>query len=202
MKIAIVNTWAISDKSIGGTERFVVDLAESFAKLGNEVDVFMFSGISHHYNGINYININLFNISGNADEYVLPQNLGDFETDESYSELANRLEKIIPLDDYDFIQLNSFLFLECWKYKKRIFTIHTNPFEYELAFGLKSYKKVIEKIAKLKNRNETIFVAPSRYYAEKYTNRTGCNIVFIPHAIDNNRLKIGKSKNEIIKKIR
>ena len=47
MKIAIVNPWAISGKSIGGTERFVMDLAESLSDAGNEIDVYMFSGENH-----------------------------------------------------------------------------------------------------------------------------------------------------------
>ena len=69
MKIAIVNTWAISKKAVGGTERFVMDLAKSFADNGNEVDVYMFSGNTHIEDGVNYININLFNMIGEADEY-------------------------------------------------------------------------------------------------------------------------------------
>ena len=51
MKIAIVNTWAISKKAVGGTERFVMDLAKSFADNGNEVDVYMFSGNTHIEDG-------------------------------------------------------------------------------------------------------------------------------------------------------
>ena len=47
MKIAIMNPWAISDNVIGGTERFVEDLAESLCELGNVVDVYMFSGENH-----------------------------------------------------------------------------------------------------------------------------------------------------------
>ena len=64
MKIAIVNTWAISKKAVGGTERFVMDLAKSFADNGNEVDVYMFSGNTHIEDGVNYININLFKSCG------------------------------------------------------------------------------------------------------------------------------------------
>lgn len=42
--MAIINPWVISGKSIGGTERFAIDLAESLKELGNEIDVYMFSG--------------------------------------------------------------------------------------------------------------------------------------------------------------
>ena len=138
MKIAIINTWAISNKAIGGTERFVMDLANSLVEQKNEVDVYMFSGKTHQENGVNYINIDLFNTDDEADEYIVQNYFGNFENEESYINLARKLEQKINIDKYDFIQLNSQLFLECWKNKKRIFTIHTNPFEYELAWGKES----------------------------------------------------------------
>lgn len=197
MKIAIVNTWAISKKAVGGTERFVMDLAKSFVDNGNEVDVYMFSGYTHKEDGINYINIDLFNINGEADEYVVQETFGNFETDKSYLDLANKLESKIDMEKYDFIQLNSLLFLEAWKNKKRIFTIHTNPFEYVLAWGEKSFEKVIDIMKKYKNDKNIKFVAPSKFYANEYNLLTNCEIHFIPHAIDKTRLKTDKSIEEI-----
>lgn len=199
MKIAIVNTWAISNKAIGGTERFVMDLAKTFAENNNEVDVFMFSGESHIEDGVKYININLFNMDGEADEYIVQDFFGNFETEEAYTNLAKKLESKIDMKQYDFIQLNSLLFLEAWKNKKRIFTIHTNPFEYELAWGEKSYKKMLKIMKKYKNDSKTVFVAPSEFYAKEYNDLTNCKINFIPHAIDIERLKTEKSKEDIIK---
>ncbi|MBR1802712.1 MAG: glycosyltransferase family 4 protein [Clostridia bacterium] len=199
MKIAIVNTWAISNKAIGGTERFVIDLAKSFASDNYEVDVFMFSGKSYSEDNVNYININLFNMEGEADEYIVQNYFGNFETDESYINLAKKLEDRIDVTKYDFIQLNSLLFLEAWKNKKRIFTIHTNPFEYELAWGEKSYQKMLELMRKYQNDKSTIFVAPSEFYASEYTHLTGCNINFIPHAIDIKRIQTNKSVEDIVK---
>lgn len=200
MKIAIINPWAISSKSIGGTERFVMDLAESLNALGNEIDVYMFSGKSHIEKGINYININLFDIAGEADEYIIQETFGDFETTESYESLARKIEKKIDVSKYDCIHLNSQLFLQVWKEKKRIFTIHTNPFEYELAWGKKSYYKMLEIMREYKNNKLTTFVAPSKYYANEYQKLTGCKIEFIPHAIDIARLYTENKKENIIKK--
>lgn len=197
VKIAIVNTWAISKKAIGGTERFVMDLAKSFAENNNQVDVFMFSGKSHKEDGVNYININLFNMDGEADEYIVQNAFGNFETDKSYTDLGKQLESKIDMTGYDFIQLNSLLFLEAWTNKKRIFTIHTNSFEYELAWGEKSYKKVLEIMKKYKDNELTKFVAPSRFYANEYGKLTDCSVNFIPHAIDLKRLETTKTKKEI-----
>lgn len=45
MKIAIISPWTVSSTAIGGTERFVLDLARAFKLLGNEVDVYMLSGL-------------------------------------------------------------------------------------------------------------------------------------------------------------
>lgn len=200
MRIAIVNTWAISDKAIGGTERFVIDLGQVFVNSGNEVDVYMFSGESHKKNGVNYININLFNIDGEADEYIVQDYFGNFQSNEAYINLAKKLEDKINVDKYDFIQLNSLLFLEAWKDKKRIFTIHTNPFEYKLAWGDKSYKKMIEIMKNYRYNKNTIFVAPSKYYANEYEELTNCKIHFIPHAIDKRRIETNRTRKEIIKK--
>lgn len=200
MRIAIVNTWAISDKAIGGTERFVIDLAQVFVNSGNEVDVYMFSGESHKKNGVNYININLFNIDGEADEYIVQDYFSNFQSNEAYINLAKKLEDKINVDKYDFIQLNSLLFLEAWNDKKRIFTIHTNPFEYKLAWGDKSYKKMIEIMKNYRYNKNTIFVAPSKYYATEYEELTNCKIHFIPHAIDKRRIETNRTRKEIIKK--
>ena len=92
MRIAIINTWAISNKAIGGTERFVMDLANSLAHDNNEVDVFMFSGKSYVEDCVNYININLFNMDGEADEYVVQNYFGNFENEEAYKNLAEKLQ--------------------------------------------------------------------------------------------------------------
>ena len=198
MRIAIINTWAISNKAIGGTERFVIDLARSLAHDNNEVDVFMFSGKSYVEDGVNYININLFNMDGEADEYVVQNYFGNFENEEAYKNLAEKLENKIDVSKYDFIQLNSLLFLEAWKDKKRIFTIHTNPFEYELAWGKDSYDKMLELMNRYKDNESTIFVAPSKFYANEYSKLTDCNIEFIPHAIDIKRIQTEKNKEDII----
>lgn len=200
MKIAIINTWAISNKAVGGTERFVMDLAKSLVQDNNEVDVYMFSGKTHSEDGVNYININLFNLDGEADEYIVQNYFGNFESEESYRNLSKKLEKQISVDQYDFIQLNSLLFLEIWKNKKRVFTIHTNPFEYKLAWGENSYTKMLEIMNKYKDDKNTIFVAPSEFYANEYSKLTGCNVKFIPHAIDIQRIITAKSKEEIIER--
>ena len=160
----------------------------------------MFSGKTHIHNGVNYININLFNVDGEADEYVVQEYFKNFESKDDYKNLAKKLESKINIKKYDFIQLNSLLFLEAWKNKKRIFTIHTNPFEYKLAWGDKSYKKMLEIMTEYSNNKLTKFVAPSKYYANEYSKLTNCNVEFIPHAIDTKRIETSSGKEDIIEK--
>lgn len=110
------------------------------------------------------------------------------------------MEKKIDVSKYDYIQLNSQLFLEVWKDKRRIFTIHTNPFEYKLAWGEKSYNKMLELMRKSNNNVLTTFVAPSKYYAKMYSDLTNCKVKYIPHAIDISRLYTTEAEYSIIKK--
>lgn len=200
MKIAIINPWSVNSKAIGGTERFVMDLAEGLVKLKHEVDVYMFSGNNHIFNNVNYISIDLFGKDIIADEYMIEKSFGKFETELSYKELAKRLESIVDLERYDCIQLNSQLFLEAWKHKKRIFTIHTNPYEYELAWGKKSFEVMLNVMKEYRDDAKTYFIVPSKYYSNEYYNLTNCNMKYISHAIDINRIVTNINKNDIIHK--
>lgn len=191
MKIAILTPWSISPTAVGGTERFVMDLANSLSKLGNLVDVYMLSGIEYKANGVNYKSINLFGTNTIVDEFFLRNIFNNFSLKESYQQLADKIESLINLNDYDLIQLNSQLFLNCFKDKKRIFTIHTNPFEYELDWGKEAFDTMIN-IMNEECNNKTIFVAPSIFYSNEYSKLSNIEVKYIPHAIDVDRLKSNK----------
>lgn len=197
IKIAILTPWSISPDAVGGTERFVIDLAESFEKQGSIVDVYMLSGKEYTKNNVNYLSINLFNTNGVIDEYVLKEKFNDFSTFESYETLANNIEKKVEFTKYDLVQINSQLFLKVGEKNKRIFTIHTNPFEYKLDWGEKSFNYMLELMRQESELENTKFVAPSVYYAKEYETLTGVNINFIPHAIDISRIKSYQDKKEI-----
>lgn len=198
MKIAILTPWSISPDAVGGTERFVMDLAESFKLLGNFVDVYMLSGKGYVKNDINYLNINLFNTDDTIDEYFLRKKFDDFSTIESYENLAHKIEKLIDFEKYDLVQINSQLFLKICEKKKRIFTIHTNPFEYKLDFGEKSFDCML-KLMKFESKYEdTKFVIPSMYYSNEYNLLTGVKINYIPHAIDISRIINDRKRKEIL----
>lgn len=198
MKIAILSPWSISDIAVGGTERFVIDLAEALSNLGNQIDVYMLSGKNYKKNGINYINLKITGTDDAMEEDILKNLLGGFSKKESYIKMAEILERNIDGDKYDVIQLNSQLFLKAFKNKKRIFTIHTNPFEFIMGFGEKSFKTMIEIMKE--ESNNTYYVAPSEYYANEYKKLTNLEINFIPHAIRYNRIAKNTCNDEIYQK--
>ncbi|MBE6161801.1 MAG: GNAT family N-acetyltransferase [Firmicutes bacterium] len=201
MRIAILSPWTIKPTSVGGTERFVIDIAESLTKSGNVVDVYMLSGETYNKNNVNYISIDLFDNKNNVDEYFLREYFNNFDAKSSFDALSKKIAEKINIDKYDLIQLNSQLFLTFASNKKRIFTIHTNPFEYELDWGRESFKTMLE-VMRSENENEhTYFVTPSYYYKDIYSKLINSEIGCIPHAIDIERLSCKKDKKDILKNL-
>lgn len=201
MKIAILSPWTVKPTSVGGTERFVIDLAESFINANNEVDVYMLSGDSYIKNKVNYISMNLFKDINEVDEYFLKSQFNQFNDEQSFENLAKKIEDKISFDKYDLIQLNSQLFLKVAEEKTRIFTIHTNPFEYKLDWGEISFEIMLKLMYKESMMEKTYFVTPSKYYANLYKDLSNTNIYFIPHAIDVSRITSDNDRNQILDKM-
>lgn len=201
MKIAILSPWTVKPTSIGGTERFVIDLAESFINANNEVDVYMLSGDSYIKNKVHYISMNLFKDTKEIDEYFLKSRFNQFNNEQSFENLAKKIEDKISFDKYDLIQLNSQLFLKVAEEKTRIFTIHTNPFEYKLDWGEISFETMLKLMYKESMMENTYFVTPSKYYANLYDDLSNTNIYFIPHAIDVSRIISNNTRNKILNKM-
>ena len=201
MKIAILSPWTVKPTSVGGTERFVIDLAESFINANNEVDVYMLSGDSYIKNKVNYISMNLFKDINEVDEYFLKSQFNQFNDEQSFENLAKKIEDKISFYKYDLIQLNSQLFLKVAEEKTRIFTIHTNPFEYKLDWGEISFEIMLKLMYKESMMEKTYFVTPSKYYANLYKDLSNTNIYFIPHAIDVSRITSDNDRNQILDKM-
>lgn len=200
MRIAIINPWAISSKSIGGTERFVEDLAISLNKLGHKVDVYMFSGNNHISNSINYISLNLFGKNAIADEYMILKEFGTFDSINTYTKIAKKIEKLIDCEKYDFLHLNSHFFLKCWQHSKRIFTLHSNFQEFKVLWSDEEFKKMVELMnEEVKNKN-TYFVSPSIYYSNEWSKLIDNKIYYIPHALNKERLVCLSDKKDLLKK--
>lgn len=200
MKVAIINPWFISEDSVGGTERFVQDLSGSLSKLGYDVDVYMISGKSYRNNNVNYISIDLFGSGIIADEYMITERFGKLDNIATYKKIANELEKKINCDNYDFIQLNSHIFLKCWEKQKRIFTLHSNYEEFIILNSDDEFNVMVSIMKEAVNNYHTYFITPSSYYCKYWTELLLKNVIFIPHALDIERLKCNKSTEQIMKK--
>lgn len=188
MNIAIVSPWAHSEASIGGTERFTIDLATQLQSQGNDVEVFMLSGKSCYIQGIKFTSLDLLGDGKKASEHDLKlhalEDVGDF----FYAAWAQYLEATIDISKFDVIQLNSLLFIDAWTSKPRIFTIHTNPYEFTLDWGRERLSCLVGKIKK-SLPPMTVLIAPSEYYASYYSKILHRSVLAIPHAIDITRLK-------------
>ena len=187
MNIAIVSPWAISDESVGGTERYTIDLATQLSKHGDLVQVFMLSGTSQIINGVQYTSLDLLGHDVTANEYDLKSYVGALQNGEFYSMWGTILESKIDVEKFDVIQLNSLLFLNAWTTKPRIITIHTNLYEFKMDWGQARFNYATN-ILRSDLPNKTRLVAPSDYYSKAYADIFRQPVTAIPHAIDLARL--------------
>ena len=195
MKIAIISPWAVTTGAVGGTERFIVDLAESLVTRGQSATVYMFDGFKHTKNKVHYIPIHLLGEYVAINEYSLKEHLGDFSQLKTYEALAQKVERLIDVSSYDAIHINTQLLIRAWPTMRRLFTIHTNPFEYKQAWGDDSYATMIDLARKEALNPKTTFAAPSKYYATYFSQKIESPVIPIPHAITPVRITSLKDKH-------
>jgi glycosyltransferase involved in cell wall biosynthesis len=200
MNIAIISPWAITPAAVGGTERFCMDLGEGLLARKHNVTIFMLSGKSHKTNGVTYNSLQLLGDESVATEYDLRRLLGDFSDPTSFDKLAEYVQTKIDGTNFDVIHINSLLLVRAWQQCKRIFTIHTNPYEYILDWGELGYKQTIKLLAQEANNPFTRLTAPSSHYADLFTKETGANVAFIPHALDVSRISTNEPSRALRKK--
>ena len=200
MNIALITPWSISKNSIGGTERFTEDLAIALKDQGNNVDIYMLSGKSYQRKGINYISLNMFGKDIVADEYMIAKEFGTFDNKKTYESFAKRLESLIDVEKYDFLQLNSNMFLCAWRNKKRIFTLHSNKSEFKIVGTEKEYNYMIKTLKEEAKNKDTHYVCPSEFYTKEWQKILGDSVYCIPHGINQKRLACYVSKKKILEK--
>ena len=193
MQIAILNPWFIDEKSIGGTERFVKDLSKGLASLGHHVDVYMLSGRSYTFENINFISLNFFGNNIIADEYLLKNKFGQLNNEQIYDDIAKNIDNMIDFSHYDFVQINSHLFLKCCRNKKRIYVIHSNLNEFLVSNSKEDFEVMID-VMKKEIKFDIKFVVVSNAYLKFWKNKLKSNVYSIPHAINIKRLFCEKSK--------
>lgn len=199
MRVALINPWYITENAIGGTERFVDDLALSLVNNNHEVDVYMLSGKSYKKNNINYISLDLFGKDTIVDEYMLMEEFGNLDNKDVYTNIAKSIEKLIDIDKYDFIQLNSHFFLKLFSGKKRVYTIHSNLEEFKVLWNDNEFNIMVE-VMKEEVNNNMIYVTPSTYYKKEWDKLLNTDVKCIYHALNKDRLICNMNKEELIKK--
>jgi glycosyltransferase involved in cell wall biosynthesis len=187
MKIAIMSPWAISASSVGGTERFCKDLADGLSARGHDITVITLSGNDCVIDGVKYKSLDLLGNGRVATEYDLRERLGDFSRVIAFDKLAQFVEERTADLDFDVLHINSLLFLKIWSSRRRVFTIHTNPYEYVLDWGEEGYRRMLQILSE-EATHLTTFIAPSQHYATLFSERANCSVIYIPHALNISRL--------------
>jgi len=212
MKILLHLCWGMNENFIGGTERFVVNLAKGINQKGDEA----FIVCSNLEDKINIEGINVFGVVpkefknkikryGYANENFFKEEVigGRFD-DSSISNISMYVSQQITNFDFDVIHLNSFLYSlmlpEDFPFAKTIVTNHENPKELDNYWGLGSFS-VLSNTAKtslsFKKMGERI--VPSKYYAKVFSESFGVPVSSIPLGIDTS-FSPNHIKNEELRK--
>ncbi len=187
MKILHVSLWPIDQKSIGGTEKYVIELATSLQKRHINNDVLMLSGKRWTDQGVHFLSLKIQGIK-KLDEYSIRSIFFKKVHKESLQAFAKTIEDSFDFSEYDLINFNSLLFYFCVPNMHRVFTVHTNPIEFDQNWGDGTFN-LVSKIIKSDNCENTFFVAPAAYYADKYRKKFDQKVEVIPHALSDQQIK-------------
>ncbi len=201
MKILIVSMWEISKDCIGGTERYVIDLAESLKRERIDVEVLMLSGTSKTISGVKYIPINTSRIRIKVNEYIIKNTFFPKFTRKNLINFAKFIENYFDVRKYDLIHLNSLLFYYLFAHKNRVFTLHENPFEFDHNWGRGSLSKIRKIIISEKDKKHN-FIVPSQNHGEEFNKLFSIRTKTILHCLKKDRLNCFVRKSEILKKYR
>lgn len=150
MKVLIVSLWSISNASIGGTERFVVDLAHLLSKKCS-VTVLSLGSVDLNIKNVNVFSLNIIN---RLNEYSLLKYLEN----DGVAEIELKLKLFIKKNKFDVVHCNSLLFANLVKNIPVIQTVHTNQEEFYDSFPANIASTILKNIENDKN---AVYVAPS-----------------------------------------
>lgn len=196
MNILLVSLWPISDTSIGGTERFVLDLANLLSK-SCSVTVLSLGHIS-----LNIKNVNTFslNVVDQLNEYSLSKYLENG----GYSEIELKVKSFIKSNKFDIVHCNSLLFANLTNGIPVIHTVHTNQEEFYASFPANIVDMILKNI---EQDNNTVYVTPSAYGKESFRAMTKKTPLVITHGFRpdialrdkiSSRQKYGVSGSDIV----
>ncbi len=197
MKILTLSLWPINNNSIGGTERFVIDFSKSIKTQGIQTAVLTVSNGSSKTEGINCTSLPLQKSLRELNEFSLRRIFFNPVTERKILDFCGEIQKSMPKGHWDLLHTTSLLFCAIHPEKRKIFTLHTLPREFEQIFGKDSFRIVSSLIQKYTDR-ETLFVAPTKYYIPLFERSFKRKIINIPHAVDKERVTIETSREKIL----
>jgi glycosyltransferase involved in cell wall biosynthesis len=186
MKILHVSLWPIDKSSIGGTEKYVIDLSTALSKHSIDNEVMMLSGRQNIINGVSFLPVHIAGID-KLDEYSVKSTFFSEFNSKSLKAFCDQIDHLFDFSKYDLIHFNSLLFYFCAKDKRKIFTIHTNPTEFDQNWGKESFSTICSIIKN--DCNFSKFIAPSAHYAKIYSKMLDRVVEFIPHSLSDHIVK-------------
>lgn len=170
MNVLIMSLWSMSGANIGGTERFVVDLANLLSKY-HSVTVLSLGRIDLNIKNVNTISLNIIN---QLNEYSLLKYLEN----EGFTEIKLKIESFIRNGKFNVVHCNSLLFANMVNDIPVINTVHTNKEEFYNSFSVSAAYTILKNI---EQDNNTVYVVPSVYGKESFRRLTGKSSIIIAH---------------------
>jgi len=185
MKLAIHCSWPIESGTIGGTERFVLNLAKGLNK--KEIETYIIAA-----NRKSELEVEGVKVFGKLPTWVKkPVNehfykryiIGDKFTMRSIERFSQFVAEQLSFFNYDLLQVNAFLYGINLKTKvKTIVTNHENPDEFDNYWGTGAFAVFKEYVKNIDCSHRLI--VPSRYYSNLFSQEFNKKVEPIPLGID------------------
>lgn len=171
MKILLVSLWSISEESIGGTEKFVVDLARGLSK-SHSVTILSLGRMNVAIENVTMASLNIVEC---LDEYSFAVHLRQ----KGLVEISEKLKIFLKDQTFDVVHCNSLFFAGLVEGIPTIHTVHTNQEEFKNSFPREITNSILENVKK----DESIaYVVPSAFAEESFKILTGKTSTIISHA--------------------
>lgn len=171
MNILIVSLWSILNDSIGGTEKFVVDLAHLLSKDYN-VTILSLGETDLDTDNVRTVSLH---IVPDLNEYSLQQYLDNG----GFSEISAKLTSFIKENSFDIVHANSLLFANLIHGVPVVQTVHTNLDEFAASFPTTIAATILDNVAQDSNVQ---YVTPSEFSQESFYNLTKKESTVINHS--------------------
>lgn len=170
MKVLLVSLWSISNASIGGTERFVVDMASLLSKFCS-VTVLSLGHIDLNIKDVSTVSLNVI-------DQLNEHSLLKYLENGGLVEIGLKVKSFIKNSKFDVVHCNSLLFANLIKDVPIIHTVHTNQEEFYNSFSANIADTILKNIEQDDN---AVYVAPSAYGKESFRVLTKKTPLVITH---------------------